>query len=206
MRFPSAPTHQKCASSRKRATALRSVTRIARPSGKRLPSVARSIQGCAATRLAIGARSRVTRLDPLHAETIPRMSSVRVRVFPATSKRRSAKRGPARNFQTPKTATRTRRAAATSRSVRDRRGLRGGAERARRNGASRSWLATAEVLLAELHDVPGAQGQQHVPGLEVPFEEVDNIPLFRHIAHGRTASISPDRGRYELSRHSRKGL
>src|SRR5262245_54479101 len=112
---------------------------------------------------------------------MPRMSSVRVRVFPETSKRRSAKRGPARNFQTPKAAMRARTPAAARRSVRGRRGLRGAAARARRNGASRSWLATAQVLLAELHDVSGAQCQEQIPRLEVLLEEGDNIPLFRHI-------------------------
>src|SRR5262245_2240929 len=172
MRFPSAPTHQKCASSRKRATALRSVTRIARPSGKRLVSVARSIQGCAATRLAIGERSRETRFDPLHAETIPRMSSVRVCAFPETSKRRTAKRGPARNVQTPRIEEKTSTAATARRSFGGRRGLRVGVARARRKGASRSGLATAEVLLAKLHDVAGAQRQEQISRLERLLEDV----------------------------------
>jgi hypothetical protein len=48
-------------------------------------------------------------------------------------------------------------------------------------------LATSQVLLSKLDDIPRAEGHQEIPGTKVTLQAIYNSCLIREIRHGRSA-------------------
>ena len=184
---------------------VRSVTRTARPSGNRFESVTRSIQGCA--REPAGQRSEVEReqVPPApRATSAARISSVRARVLPETSKR--AQREARARDEAEETERRGERRAApkpTRRAIGVLRRLRGTTLPRRRNGASFSSRGHASgTPLRTARRRPAPRVTSRSPGWRVCSRQSTTSCLFRDIDDVRVPRPAGRLG-HQLARDAR---